>query len=315
MAKTVFRPAEIKNSDDKVMLQLSHVFVPEEEEEVVVDIPEYTGPTADDLRREAEAFKVQWEADKMQMLQAAKEEAGKIVKEAEQAAFDEVKRQTDRAQVLKQEAEDEAANIISEAEKKSLDLIQEGEQKRQQRFDEAYQEGFNQGRQEGFDDGKKEADRLVERLHLILEKTLEKRQEILNETEHQIIELVLLIARKVVKVISENQRSVIITNVLQALKKVKGRGDVTLRVNMTDAKLTSEHIDDFIKTVESVRNITIMEDSTVEKGGCIVETDFGAIDARISSQLAELEQKILEISPIRTVQRTSASNAPAPNEI
>lgn len=315
MAKTVFRPAEIKNSDDKVMLQLSHVFVPEEEEEVVVDIPEYTGPTADDLRREAEAFKVQWEADKMQMLQAAKEEAGKIVKEAEQAAFDEVKRQTDRAQVLKQEAEDEAANIISEAEKKSLDLIQEGEQKRQQRFDEAYQEGFNQGRQEGFDDGKKEADRLVERLHLILEKTLEKRQEILNETEHQIIELVLLIARKVVKVISENQRSVIITNVLQALKKVKGRGDVTLRVNMTDAKLTSEHIDDFIKTVESVRNITIMEDSTVEKGGCIVETDFGAIDARISSQLAELEQKILEISPIRTVQRTSASNAPSPNEI
>lgn len=315
MAKTVFRPQEIKNSDDKVMLQLSHVFVSEEEDEVEEVVPEYTGPTADDLRREAEAFKVQWEADKMQMLQAAKDEAGKIVKEAEQAAFDEVKRQTDRAQVLKQEAEDEAANIISEAEKKSLDLIQEGEQKRQQRFDEAYEEGFNQGRQEGFDDGKREADRLVERLHVILEKTLEKRQEILNETEHQIVELVLLIARKVVKVISENQRSVIITNVVQALKKVKGRGDVTIRVNMADAKLTSDHIDDFIKTVESVRNITILEDSSVEKGGCIVETDFGAIDARISSQLAELEQKILEISPIRTVQRSSASNAPSPNEI
>lgn len=315
MAKTVFRPQEIKNSDDKVMLQLSHVFVSEDEDEVEEVVPEYTGPTADDLRREAEAFKVQWEADKMQMLQAAKDEAGKIVKEAEQAAFDEVKRQTDRAQVLKQEAEDEAANIISEAEKKSLDLIQEGEQKRQQRFDEAYEEGFNQGRQEGFDDGKREADRLVERLHVILEKTLEKRQEILNETEHQIVELVLLIARKVVKVISENQRSVIITNVVQALKKVKGRGDVTIRVNMADAKLTSDHIDDFIKTVESVRNITILEDSSVEKGGCIVETDFGAIDARISSQLAELEQKILEISPIRTVQRSSASNAPSPNEI
>ena len=48
------------------------------------------------------------------------------------------------------------------------------------------------------------------------------------------------------------------------------------------------------KTVESIKNITVAEDSSVEKGGCIIETDFGAIDARISSQLNELEQKILE---------------------
>ena len=38
---------------------------------------------------------------------------------------------------------------------------------------------------------------------------------------------------------------------------------------------------------------------------CIVETDFGAIDARISSQLAELEEKILEISPIKTVPKSN----------
>ena len=44
-----------------------------------------------------------------------------------------------------------------------------------------------------------------------------------------------------------------------------------------------------------------MEDSTVEKGGCIVETDFGEIDATIHSQLHELEEKILEVSPIKSV--------------
>ena len=55
----------------------------------------------------------------------------------------------------------------------------------------------------------------------------------------------------------------------------------------------------------NIKNITIAEDSSIDRGGCIVETDFGAIDARISSQLAELEQKILEISPIKTVAKTS----------
>jgi flagellar assembly protein FliH len=55
----------------------------------------------------------------------------------------------------------------------------------------------------------------------------------------------------------------------------------------------------------------VLEDSSVEKGGCIVETDFGAIDARISSQLSELETKVLEISPIKTVTKSDALNPDA----
>jgi len=133
---------------------------------------------------------------------------------------------------------------------------------------------------------------------------MQRREEILRETETQIVELVILMTRKVVKIISDNQKSVIMSNVLAALKKMKGRGDVTLRVNLEDVKLTTEHIDDFIKRVENIKGITVLEDSSVEKGGCIVETDFGAIDARISSQLNELEQRILEISPVKTLTKS-----------
>ena len=56
---------------------------------------------------------------------------------------------------------------------------------------------------------------------------MDRRKNILEETEQQIVDLVLLISRKVVKIISENQRNVIMSNVLHALRKVKGRGDVT----------------------------------------------------------------------------------------
>jgi flagellar assembly protein FliH len=31
----------------------------------------------------------------------------------------------------------------------------------------------------------------------------------------------------------------------------------------------------------------------------VIETDFGEIDARISSQLSELEERILDVAPIR----------------
>lgn len=79
---------------------------------------------------------------------------------------------------------------------------------------------------------------------------------------------------------------------------------MVIRVNLADVKMTTEHIQNFISAAENIKNITVVEDSTVDQGGCIIETDFGAVDARIASQLNELEQKILEISPIKTKIKT-----------
>ena len=306
MAKSVFRPVEIKSSEEKVMLQLTKSFAPEVEEVVVEEEPEYTGPTAEDLRREADEFKLQWEREKQQLLANTEAEAKKIVDNAESTAFDVIKRKTDEAAIIKQKAQTEADQIIKEAEQKALDLIQEAEIKRNEQMTQAYDEGYKKGSEDGFQDGNKEAQRLIDRLHVIIEKTMVRRQEILDETEQQIVDLVLLMTRKVVKVISENQRTVVMNNIVQALRKVKGRGDVTIRVNLADVELTTEHTNDFIQAVENIKNISVVEDSSVDRGGCIVETDFGAIDARISSQLTELEQRILEISPIKTITKTSA---------
>ena len=305
MAKTVFRPFEIKTIDEKVMFKLPHNFEPEVEEVPVIEEPVYEGPTAEDLRREAEEFKVQWEAEKQQMLAQAQAQAEEIIANAEKSAFEEVKRQTDQLQIVKTTAETEAAEILRKAQEESATMIADAEAQKQKIRDEAYSAGFTEGQEKGFAEGNMEAQRLIDRLHVMLDRIMDKREEILEGTEQQIVELVLLMTRKVVKIISENQRNVVMSNVLQALRKVKGRGDVTVRVNLADVKLTTEHTKEFMDAVENIQNISIVEDSTIDRGGCIVETDFGAIDARISSQLAELEQKILEISPIKSVSKTS----------
>lgn len=303
MVKTVFRSNEIKNKKEKFQLRLLHDYAPVVEE-VIEEVPEYEGPTADDLRREAEEYKKQFEIEKQGMLDEAQRKADEIVKKAEEAAFAEVKRQTDQAQIIKTQAETEVAKIKAEAQAEAERIIAEAQAERDKIINESKKQGYDTGYEAGYQDGQKEADRLVERMHSILDNVMKRREEILSETEYQIVELVVLMARKVVKIISENQKTVIMNNVLQALKKVKGRGDVTIRVNLADAKLTTEHIQDFIDRVEAVKGITVVEDTTVEKGGCIVETDFGAIDARISSQLTELEQKIMEISPVKTVAKS-----------
>ncbi len=297
MAKNLFRAQEVKTAPKKVVLESP--FEEEAEEVEVESIEEYSGPTADDLRREAEAFKKSWEQEKQQMIDNAKAEADKIIKDAEQKAFNEVQQKSEEAQQTRQEAEQEADRIIEQARRQAEEQKDEAQKQVDQIKDEAYKEGFEAGREEGFTSGKEEVDRLIEQLHHIIDKTLEKRNEIIEESETQLINLVLVIAKKVVKVISENQKNVVVNNVIQALRKLKSRGEVLVKVNLDDVDLTSEHVKDFMRMVENVQSVTVVEDSTVDKGGCIIETDFGEIDARISSQLHEIEEKIIELAPIQ----------------
>jgi flagellar assembly protein FliH len=313
MAKAVFRPGELIVVPEKVVLctplytdTASSVSSESEDNENEPEQEQYTGPTAEDLRREAEAFTVQWNEEKEAMIKKAHDEAAAIAQAANQAAEDEKQRGTAEAEALKTAAHEEAEKIIAEARRQAEDLAVESRKTLDDERNAVLAEGREAGRLEGYTEGKAEVERLIQRTQTVLERAQDKRGEILTETEQEIINLVLRITRKVVKVISENQREVIISNVVQALRKVRDRGNIIIHVNLADLKLATEHTKDFIRMLEGVKSIQVVEDSSVDAGGCIIETDFGEIDARISSQLAELESKITEISPIKTKAKPEA---------
>jgi flagellar assembly protein FliH len=259
----------------------------------------YSGPSVDDLKREAEEFKSQWALEREALINASRAEAERILADAGAEAAGKVEAGKVEAEAAKEAAEAEARRIIAEAEEGSRKREEESRLTLDNEKKEALEAARTAGREEGFAQGQAEVERLIQRTQTVLERAQDKRAEILAETEREIVDLVLVLARKVVKTITETQRTVILQNVVQALRKVKSRGNVIIRVNMADLSLTTAHIKNFIQMMEGVKGIQVQEDSTVDSGGCVIETDFGEIDARVSSQLAELESRILEISPIK----------------
>ena len=317
MAKAVFRSAELVVLPEKLMINTPATFsdfsvtVPHEEEsEAIHVVDEYAGPTADDLRQEAEEFKEQWKLEKEAMIQAAEAEANEITQRAELSAS-RVKEQGDEeAEAIKAQAQAEAEKVVADAQQKAQELEAEVHKNLDDERKQALEQGREEGRAEGYGEGKAEVDRLIQRTQSVLEHAQNQRGEILVGTEREVIELVLLISRKVVKAISESQREIVVSNVQEALRKVRDKGDVIIRVNLADLKLTTDHKKDFIQALEGVKTIQVMEDTSVDLGGCIIETDFGEIDARIASQLAELEARILEISPIKTRLKSTRREKP-----
>jgi flagellar assembly protein FliH len=322
MAKAVFRQGEVIADPEKVMISspvwniTSAEMSPEDEEAAVEPEKEvYLGPTAEELRQEAEAYKREWEVEKEAMIQEAKLEADGIIKAANFSGEREKDLSREEADAIIARAREEAETIIAEARRQAADIEAETRSTLDDEKKEALEQGREAGRSEGYTEGMAEVERLIQRTQVVLERAQDKRGEILAETEQEIINLVLLIARKVIKVISDNQREVIVSNVVQALRKVRDRGNVIIHVNLADLKLTTEHTKEFIRLLEGVKSIQVVEDSAVDSGGCIIETDFGEVDARISSQLAEIETKILSISPIKAkIKPPSASHGrPAVN--
>jgi flagellar assembly protein FliH len=322
VAKAVFRAEEITLNGPGIVLapptsfeELAHLAPREKPAEAPEPVEVYSGPTADELRQEAEAFRSQWALEREALINSAHAEAERIIAGAREDAASEKESGISEGEDLKKAAALEAERLIAEAGEKIQKLEEESHLALENEKRETLEAGRKAGYEEGYAQGNAEAERLIKRTQTVLERAQDKRGEILEETEQEIVDLVLLLARKVVKAITENQRNVILQNVVQALRKLKTRGNVIIRVNIADLKLTTEHTKNFIQMMEGA-NVQVVEDSTVDSGGCVIETDFGEIDARISSQLAELESKVLEASPIKTRPKSppgSRAKVPSPS--
>jgi flagellar assembly protein FliH len=301
VAKKIFKAGDIKEIGSKVLITPPQFRpkeiekAPEPEIEEVEEAEPIEVETVEEIKDEQKKI-----LEETKRLKAeAEAEVERIRKDAEEAAFKLMQKSNVDVRKLKEDAENEAEKLVTDAEAKAAQLEEEAQSKAEAILEEGKRNAAESGREQGFKEGQEEVSRLIERLHAILDEANDKRKEILDSTERQVVDLVLIIARKVVKVISEASQKVVLENVRQALSKVKGETEITIKVNTRDLNLTTRHKKAFIAQVESLKQVRIEEDSRVKPGGCVIETSFGDIDARIEKQLDIIEERIRELIPIK----------------
>jgi len=88
---------------------------------------------------------------------------------------------------------------------------------------------------------------------------------------------------------------IIRNNLREAVKKVPISKELTIMVNWEDLEYIKEIKDKLIAEINGVEKIEIIENSNIDKGGCIIETSMGTIDASINSQLELIYEQFMEI--------------------
>jgi len=84
----------------------------------------------------------------------------------------------------------------------------------------------------------------------------------------------------------------VLRQVKEAFHRVIGAETVTLRIHPLDEPLLRERKNEMLGSSDSVREVIIEPDEAVERGGCIIESPSGNIDARLATQLAQIESAL-----------------------
>lgn len=157
--------------------------------------------------------------------------------------------------------------------------------------DESYRKGFN----EGVEFQKKEISPVLEALAVMTEALPPVRKEISAKTEEQIIKLALAIAEKIINQEVATRKEIILGVLKGVLKNISETEGMKIRINPQDFRHIMEVRKDFLQSIDGVRNVIFEEDLSIKRGGAVVETMFGEVDARLENQIKEIRTAMLKL--------------------
>ncbi len=160
---------------------------------------------------------------------------------------------------------------------------------------EAYEKGFVQGEVDGLEFGKKEAVKVVENIENLLKGCEGIKKEIIRKYEKEILELIFIITEKVINYKIKSDEEIVKETVLKALRLAPEKGDIIIRVNPEDLDYIENIKQDFAAKFRGLKSIKLVSDFSIERGGCLLETQYGDIDARISTQLEKIFQSLKDV--------------------
>jgi flagellar assembly protein FliH len=196
----------------------------------------------------------------------------------------------DEIEILKSQKELAEARHQSELEKKKY-LIE---------IDSAYKRGLTEGEAAGRKAGAEVAakdynSRIAEiekRIETMLASALESKRASYSESGRMLLDLSMLIAGKVVAAEISVNPEVVLSVIKKAVSFIADREKMVVRVNSSDLETVSGKKEFWTSIGERLEGIKIESDARIEKGGCIIETSSGAVDARMDVLFQGIKETI-----------------------
>lgn len=153
----------------------------------------------------------------------------------------------------------------------------------------SYEKGLSEGLRKGKELERNESLKTLEAMAAIVKEMSVLKKSILENLEDEIVRLSLAVAEKVIHTEATTNRQVIQGVLKDAIMHIGDRENMKIRVHPQDFQHMMRIKKDFIRDFDGIRNLVFTEDESVERGGAIIETVCGEMDARLDQQYNEIK--------------------------
>ncbi len=160
---------------------------------------------------------------------------------------------------------------------------------------EAFQQGVQQGMQQAAEAYQQEFQNAFDFLQKTINALQQGQQAIFQQSETAVLELVIAMTEKIVGALNQPQAKVIEHTLYKVLKTADIAGRVKVLVHPTEIEYLRKVENELRMQFPDLKELGIVPDESIAIGGCVIETDLGKIDSRVTTQLTEMADKLRKL--------------------
>lgn len=208
-----------------------------------------------------------------------------IIEEAQQRANQMLQDAQTAANQMLMEYQAQAQQMMDQANEQIQAVAQ---QLQMQAQEQGFQQGYQQGLEAGAQAGQQQVAQLIYQVRDLYVQAIKQRQWLMQSVEPELARLSTKVAEKIVGEELKCNPEVISGIIKSALTGLGDREEISVRVNPVDYEVARNNKPIFERMVEGLKKFEIVSDASIDEGGCVIETNLGNMDARLSTQIAVL---------------------------
>ena len=181
-----------------------------------------------------------------------------------------------------------------EARKEADAIIRQAKARAEALEMEAYNQGMAKGQEEGRKIVTKKIEPLFDTLRNAITEIAQMRLSLVENHQKELMEMVFLIAEKIIHRSIQASPDILLDMVRAASMHLMETDEIHLRLHPSDFEYIREIEVALSGKLSGKKGFHIVEDNTIERGGVIIETEFGEIDATIRSQIEHMKEAVFD---------------------
>jgi len=201
------------------------------------------------------------------------------------------------AKGILENARKEAETILEQARAQALQLEQDARNRAERERIQMLAQAKEQGVQQGKEMAAREAEIGREELRNARKQLEAEYQKLLSEMEPQLVDVITEIYEHVFHVELYSYREILSHLISTTMRKVEGNREFLVHVSKEDFPYISMQKKQIAAGAASANSsVEVIEDMTLSKNECLIETEGGIFDCGLGTQLSELRQKLKLLS-------------------